>query len=262
MTIHDFLEKFGRTVLESPLSTKSEEPPELAEIRLAVLDQVREKSYRSGGRKVFPYDLVRVQLRGLEESRQPVFAGRFFRNYLEQEIHAALRNAACRFPENLRVDVQAQTGLPKPGEQWLVVEVASQHPGGAAAAAKLTVKEGTANVRELPLDKPRINIGRVVDVYRNEGLSRRNDLAFAEETPVNRSVSREHAHIRHDRATGEYRLFNDRWYKLDGPGTPDCGIWIVRDGLSHEVHRDSRGAKLEHGDEVHFGRAIVLFELE
>ena len=38
MTLNDFLEKFGRTVLESPLATKAQEPPELAEIRLAVLD--------------------------------------------------------------------------------------------------------------------------------------------------------------------------------------------------------------------------------
>jgi hypothetical protein len=52
----------------------------------------------------------------------------------------------------------------------------------------------------------------VVDVYRDAGLFRRNDLAFAADTDVNRSVSREHAHILHDRVSGEYRLFNDRWY--------------------------------------------------
>jgi hypothetical protein len=36
----------------------------------------------------------------------------------------------------------------------------------------------------------------------------------------------------------------------------------VRDGLSHEVHRNSRGTKLEPGDEIHFGRAVVVFEGE
>jgi hypothetical protein len=35
----------------------------------------------------------------------------------------------------------------------------------------------------------------------------------------------------------------------------------VRDGLSREVHRDPRGTRLEPGDEIHFGRAIVMFEL-
>jgi hypothetical protein len=261
MSINEYLEKFGKALFEKPLASPANEPPELAEIRLAVLDRAREKSYRSGGRKVFPYDLLRVELRGLEDSRQPIFAGRFFRQYLEQEVHAALRNDGCRFPENLRVDVEATAGLPKPGEPWLTVQVASQNPSAPVAAARLVVREGAANVGELRLDKARTNIGRVVDVYRNEGLSRRNDLAFTEDTPINRSVSREHAHILHDRTSGEYRLFNDRWYKLDGPGTPDCGIWIVRDGISHEVHRNSRGAKLEPGDEIHFGRAVALFEM-
>ena len=119
------------------------------------------------------------------------------------------------------------------------------------------MRAGTANVAELRLTKPRTHIGREIDVYRNQGLYRRNDLAFVEDTEINRSVSREHAHIRHDRATGEYRLFNDRWYQRGA----ECGTWIVRDGLSREVHRDPRGTRLEPGDEIHFGRAIVMFEL-
>ena len=260
MTINDFLEKFGRTLFEAPLATaaKADEPPELAEIRLAVLDRAREKSYRSGGRKVFPYDLLRVHLRGVEESRYGIFAGRFFRQYLEQEVRSALQEAGCRYPENLRVEVLPVVGLPQRGEEWLVVEAASQEES-ASAAARLVVREGAANVPELRLDKARINIGRVVDVYRAEGLSRRNDLAFAAETEVNATVSREHAHIVRDRATGEYRLFNDRWYQR-GARAGDCGLWIVRDGMSQEVHRDSRGARLEPGDEIHFGRAVVLFE--
>ena len=106
---------------------------------------------------------------------------------------------------------------------------------------------------------PRTNIGRVVDVYRAEGLFRRNDLAFEADTEINRSVSREHAHIQYDRTTGECRLFNDRWYQRT-PRGGDCATWIVRDGMSQEVHRTPRGAKLEPGDEIHFGQAIVVFE--
>ena len=269
MSISDFLEKWGRTVFERPLATAEPggagvEPPELAEIRLAVLDQVGEKSYRSGGRKVFPFDLLRIELRGLEESRRAIFAGPFFRKYLEQEVQSSLRNAGCRFPEDLRVEVEATAGLPQAGEEWLVVDARSQErkPRTGPPVARLVVREGTANAAEVRLDKARTNIGRVVDVYRDHGLFRRNDLAFAEDTPVNRSVSREHAHIVFDRASGEYRLFNDRWYPLAGQGTADCGIWVVRDGMSQEVHRNARGTKLEPGDEIHFGRVVVTFELD
>lgn len=264
MNLGDYLEKFGRTVFESPLATapNPDEPPELAEIRLAVIDRIREKSYRSGGKKVFPFDLLRVNLRGVEESRAGIFTGRFFHKYLEEEVHNALRGAGCRFPEHLRVDVEASTGLPKQGEEWLTVDAISQETNGRASkpAARLVVCEGMANAAGIDLGKSRTNIGRVVDVYRSEGLHRRNDLAFAEDTEVNRSVSREHAHIVFDKISGDYRLFNDRWYRRGGATQSECGTWIVRDGMSQEVHRDSRGFKLEPGDEIHFGRAVVKFE--
>ena len=263
MSLGEFLERFGRTVFESPLSggksADRKEPEELAEIRLAVLDRVREKSYRSGGRKVFPYDLLRVRLRGLEESRREVFAGSFFRRYLEQEIAGALRNAGCRYPENLRVEVDAEAGLPRHGEEWLTVEAAAQEHPESDAKPRLVVREGKANQKAVSITKARINIGRVVDVYRDKGLFRRNDLAFPEENAINRTVSREHAHIRFDQSTGECRIFNDRWHARGQTG--ECGTWIVRDGMSQEVHRDSRGVKLEPGDEIHFGSAVVDFEV-
>ena len=265
MTLSEFLEKFGRTVFEGPLSAPPprETPAELAEIRLAILDRIREKSYRSGGKKVFPFDLLRVELRGVEEGRRDLFAGQFFRRYLEQEVHGALHAAGCRFPENLRVDVEPRVGLPQRGENWLVVEALSQNSGAVPRQmARLAVHEGAANVAELRLDKARTHIGRTRDVYRSEGLFRRNDLVFEEDTEVNRSVSREHAHIRFDKLTGEYRLFNDRWLARGERQAQECGTWIVRDGLSLEVHRDSRGTRLEPGDEIHFGRAVVIFELE
>jgi hypothetical protein len=261
MTISDYLEKFGRTLFEAPLATapRPDEPPELAEIRLAVLDQIREKSYRSGGRKVFPYDLMRVQLRGVEQSHCSVLSGQFFRRYLEQEMRNALREAGCRYPETLRVDIEAIPDLPQHDEKWLIVETASQEQA-AMPVACLVVQAGEANMREMRLDKARTNIGRVVDVYRAEGLFRRNDLAFEADTEINRSVSREHAHIQYDRTTREYRLFNDRWYQRT-PRGGDCATWIVRDGISHEVHRTPRGTRLEPGDEVHLGQAILLFEM-
>ena len=112
---------------------------------------------------------------------------------------------------------------------------------------------------ELLVTKDRVNIGRVVDVYRAEGIARRNDLAFAAESEINRTVSREHAHVVYDKESGEYRLHNDRWYKRTGGA---CNLWIVREGLSQEVHRDARGTRLESGDEIHIGKAAVKFTLK
>jgi hypothetical protein len=265
MTLAEYLERWGRAVFEGPFAHgQASEPPEVAEIRFAILDQVREKSYRSGGKKVFPFNVVRVHLRGIEDRRAPVFTGKFFRSYFEQELRHHLDNSECRYPEDLRMEVQVMRELPARGQEWLWVEVESQERAAAAPhpTARLMVVEGKANQAELTLSKSRINIGRTVDVYRSEGLHRRNDLAFTEDTEINRTVSREHAHITYDKATGEYRLFNDRWYKRDEPGAPACGIWIVRDGLSQEVHRTARGTKLEAGDEIHLGKAVVKFQVK
>jgi pSer/pThr/pTyr-binding forkhead associated (FHA) protein len=130
-----------------------------------------------------------------------------------------------------------------------------EQAGASKKSARLVVSQGSSNTPELPLDKPRVHIGREVDVYRNGGMHRRNDLAFVEDSEENRSVSREHAHIDRDSTTGEYRLFNDRWYERGA----DCGTRIVRDGVSIEVHRDTRGRRLERGDEIHLGRAVLIF---
>ena len=66
--------------------------------------------------------------------------------------------------------------------------------------------------------------------------------------------------MEYDEADGYYRIYNDRWYKRDEKGEGSCGIWIVRDGLSREVQRNERGTRLESGDEIHLGRAVVIFE--
>ena len=258
MNVTEFLEKWGRTLFEGPLARNAslESPRELAEIRFAVLEEVRRHSYRAGGRMVFPFDLVRVNMRGVEESRAPVFRSGFFQRYLEHELQGNLRENAVRFPEQMRVEVDVAAGLPMPNEPWLTVAVESkaQH-AGPRTPARLIVRNGSANAAELAIEKARVHIGREVDVYRNGGMHRRNDLAFVEDSEPNRSVSREHAHIDYDKTTDAYRLFNDRWYER---GT-DCGTRIVRDGVSIEVPRDTRGTRLEPGDEIHFGRAIVIF---
>jgi FHA domain len=250
MNVTEFLERWGRSVFENPLATAAaDSPPELAEIRFAVLEEVRRKSYRAGARMVFPFDLVRVSMRGVEESRAAAFRSGFFHSYLAHEIQGRLRADSVRFPEQLGVEVEVTTGLPLPGEEWLTVVAGSQEQNASSRGrARLVVRQGSANFAELAVEKPRVYIGREVDVYRDGGIRRRNDLAFAED-----SVSREHAHIDYDERTGEYRLFNDRWYTR---GT-DCGTRIVRDGVSLEVHRDTRGTRLEPGDEIHLGRAVV-----
>jgi hypothetical protein len=267
MKISELIERLGRTVFEAPFGATAQamgESPEVAEIRIAVLDEVRKKIQRAGGHALCPYNVVRIQIRAAA-GEGAVFERDFFRRFFDEEVRKGLTKEVCRFPEDLRVEVHATTDE----QQWLRVEMMAveiapppKEIPRARRTARLVVAAGTANKTEIPLLKARTNIGRLADVYKSEGLSRRNDLAFAEDNPINRTVSREHAHVVHDKKTGEYRLFNDRWYKRGNKAENNCGLWIVRDGMGQEVHRDTRGTRLLPGDEIHMGKAVLKFQIK
>jgi hypothetical protein len=264
VAISNVIERLGRAIFEAPFGGNriSKDAPELAEIRLAVLDAVKLKSHRASGKHVFPYNVVRVELLGVPEEQAAVFQSEFLASYLADELKTGLKRSNYRFAPDLRVDIRTTPRLPMPKENWLAVETELENRKAEDAAsrprrpAKLVVINGAANHQELLLSKLRTNIGRTAEVFREAGPSRRNDLVFTEDNEINRTVSREHAHIIHSPKTGEYRIINDRWYK----GEANCGIWIVRDSLSQPVHRGSRGTVLKPGDEVHLGSAILRFQ--
>ena len=271
MKVSELIERLGRTVFEAPFGAFSDtmgDSPEVAEVRIALLDEIAKKIQRAGGKALFPYNVVRVVILA-SGSGAAVFERDFFRRFFEEEVRKGLAKEACRFPADLRVEVRAVSDDVESNGKWLRIETAAEDTEDAddeapraRRAARLVVAAGTANKSEIPLQKSRTNIGRLVDVYKAEGLSRRNDLAFAEDIPINRTVSREHAHIVHDKKTGEYRLFNDRWYQRGNKPENNCGLWIVRDGMGQEVHRDTRGTRLLPGDEIHFGKAVVKFQIK
>jgi hypothetical protein len=232
-----------------------------------VLEQILKKGQRAAGKIVFPYNLVRICVKGVSGEESAFLQSDFLKGYFEQEIRRSLARSNYRFPDDLEVEFRATVELPGAEEEWLRIETESRPAREPATApsrrtARLTVVRGAATAPEILLSKERTNIGRTVEVYRAHGPSRRNDLAFTEETEVNATVSREHAHILHCKDTGEYRLYNDRWHGPGRTGAGGCGLWIFRDGLSRAVHRDARGVRLKPGDEIQLGKAIVKFQMK
>ncbi len=266
MALSNVFEKLGRAVFESPFGANrlAKDAPELAEIRLAALDVVKAKSHRVSGKYVFPYDLIRIELLGVPEEQAQVFQNDFLKGYFAEELKAGLTRASYRFPAGLHFEFGTSPRLPEKGESWLSVETAMRQPSTestpshAASIGCFTVIHGTANQMKLMLKKARTNIGRTAEVYRTAGPSRRNDLVFVGDDEIDKTVSREHAHVLRSSTTGEYRLFNDRIYK----GEDQCALWIVRDGLSLPVHKSPRGTLLQTGDEVYVGTAVLRFSLE
>ena len=114
--------------------------------------------------------------------------------------------------------------------------------------ARLIVVEGQAETPEIAIDRDLIYLGRLKQVINSRtGLERQNQLAFdASET----TVSRKHARIEYDAASGKFRLFNDpeiTSVSRDGRGIP-CDA--------------TRGLQLRSGDELILGKARVRFEID
>lgn len=263
MAISNVIERLGKAIFENPFGTNklAKDAPELAEIRISVLDAIKARSHQASGKSVFPYNVVRIQLHGIPEDRANVFQSEFLAKYFAEEVRSGLQRSNFRFPGDLRVELSTTSTLPGEGEEWLSIETTLEAPqasstdGEPLPPARLAIVKGTAAQAEFPLDKVRTNIGRTAEVFHTSGPSRQNDLAFSEENEINRTVSREHAHIERSLKTNEYRLINDRAYK----GEENCGLWIVRSGLSQAVHRSTRGALLQDGDEIHLGSAVLRF---
>src|SRR5450432_1851726 len=167
MALSDLIEQLGRTIFEAPFGSGqvSQDLPELAEIRLALLDEIKSKSHRVAGRRVFAHNLVRVHLLGVPEKQAVAFEGDFFPKYFEQELKSGLTRANYRFPDDLRVEFRTSPRLPDRNENWIAVETEAIAPAMKETAAradrpaKLVVVRGTASRPELPLKKQRTNIG-------------------------------------------------------------------------------------------------------
>lgn len=259
------------------------EPQEPLEIRQAVIRQVVDASQPTGrGRRVLPYDVVSVEvIAETAEARRVIEAVLEREAGLESSIRGALQGAGCPPPPSLRVELhyrkKAPAGWPA-GRRYAVSgravdggaasplasatasATAPVEPVGAASGAqgpvtvRLSVARGRAARKVVRVCAERVNLGRGEEVVdRDHRLARRNDVAFVAGDDAGDTVSRAHAHIRCS-SSGDCRLRDD--------GSAH-GTRIVRSGRTIEVTPgNTRGVRLQPGDEVHLGRAVVRFAIE
>jgi hypothetical protein len=112
----------------------------------------------------------------------------------------------------------------------------------------LTIVNGSADKPAYTLALDRINLGRCAEVRDSRNhLIRTNDVVFKDGAgAINDTVSRRHAHIDYNDATGDFRVFDDR---------SAHGTTIVRNGKTIGVPAGSRGVRLLSSDEVVLGEA-------
>jgi len=240
-------------------------PEEPLEWIPAMLDEIEKRVVPTGGRgRVFPYEVIRVELRvtpdNLEAARAVFGSGAF-----EERVRARLREVRCAVPAELRVRLRVR---PRQAEGESPFAIAFREPVGERRpgpptvvapppmpAVRIMVIEGQCRRRMNVLELERINLGRL-DSVEGSGAERlrRNHVAFlGSDDPVNATVSRAHAHIEYFAGDG-FRVFDD--------GSAH-GTRITRDGRSVPVARGAvRGVKLRHRDEIELGTARVMFTVE
>ncbi|HKQ56792.1 MAG TPA: FHA domain-containing protein [Candidatus Eisenbacteria bacterium] len=232
-----------------------------------MLDEIEQRVVPSGGRgRVFPYEVIRVELRvdpaSLEAARAVFGAGAF-----EERVRERLRQVRCEAPAELSVRLRVRTrqaddespyviAFRHPvGEKRTDAEVERERAATAVPAVRIMVVEGQCRRRIHALKLERINLGRLESVEgRGAQRLRRNQVAFLDrDDPVNTTVSRAHAHIEYFAGDG-FRVFDD--------GSAH-GTRIMREGRSIAVARGAvRGVRLRNGDEIQLGMARLVFLAE
>jgi hypothetical protein len=207
------------------------------------------------GRQVFPFNQVRVAVVATTPRARTRLEVAFDGPpSLQQRIVSHLEAAGCSVPVlNVRVSF-----VPRPGPDWsepdfnlTCARVAAPAPAeGRTARLELTVTHGVAEQECYAFTSSPIAIGRGEEVRDSrQRLLRTNDLVFAEGGgDVNDTVSRRHARIEHDEASGTFRVYDD--------GSAQ-GTGVIRQGRGIAVPRGTRGTRLQSGDEIVLGRARV-----
>jgi hypothetical protein len=231
------------------------------DIRKDVLRQIGGKLVTiRPGKRSFPFKFLTIEFFVPDEERQAIFETAFVEaQALQTDIQIFLQRELGEKPAALRIAVNVQVA-PPPADVTGVFRLVYRRtamPDGEAHTqpnAQLVILKGQTTRERYVLDKERTYIGRLPQVTDKAGrIVRRNDIVFADNSDeANQTVSRVHAHIHYDAASGEYRLCDD----LSAYGTR-----VVRDGQPHEAPQ-RRGVKLKAGDEVFFGEACARFEVE
>lgn len=221
------------------------------------------------GRRVFPYNLVRLVLLaapGDKSARARLAAVVEGPPSLSDRLADRLKTGGCSID---RIETTVRY-VRRPGTSWTdpdfhveldrtetSVQPSRGTPSGDVVAMrlKLTVVTGATVQRSYAFTTCRIDIGRRSDVVdQRQRLIRTNHVAFAEDGPdENRTVSRRHAHIEFVERDRCYRIWDDRSVH---------GTMIVRNGRAIRVPAGSRGTKLESDDQIVLGQARLRVTVE
>ena len=244
-----------RNFFDAPLGNGAS-PLELLHAALGELERKVQPTGR--GSRIFPYTrvIVHVAQPGADrDAIEAVFA------QLGARLRERLAEVRCDVPPALSASV-CVTDAAEGAAPVLRLECSND----AAAMA-----EALANTAALPVPALRVRVvkgqcaladytiqGSAVAIGRGEAPSdtaggvRRNDIAFLEvRDGITETVARAHARLEFDSALRAYVLFNE---------SGSNPTYLLRGGRSLRVARDPRGVRVQPGDELQLGRAVLRIE--
>jgi hypothetical protein len=225
------------------------------EIVHAIVDAIEQEAQPAGrGRRVLPFALVRVSVAAsTPRARAHLQAAIDGPPDLRSRILERLHGAGC-VPLSLTVAVAF---APRARQDWLQPEfqlefvaqpAAPAEPAASSVRLELDVVHGAAGQPSYTFTSFPVAIGRGAEVQSAQRqLIRRNDVAWSDGgDAVTSTVSRRHARIERDAATGALRLYDE--------GSAH-GTNVVRQGRVFVVPCGARGLRIEAGDEIVLGQA-------
>jgi hypothetical protein len=230
------------------------------EVRRQILEELESRIVIDRGKRLFPFDGVRVRLFAPDAQAQEVFAAAFVHDgSLESDIRQLLGNAGK--PGKPHIEIALEVADPSSAElsgkshqlELTTLDTAKAAPAHTGEAS-LTVMSGAAEQPVYVVAKDRFYIGRLGEVLDKDGrLLRRNDLVFLDNgDEINSTVGRAHAYLWFNREKGEFRVVDE---------VSRYGTRVFRDNRNIEVSPGNpRGTGLRPGDRIYFGRACVRLD--
>jgi hypothetical protein len=236
-------------------------PPQPLEVAHAIVEAVAEHVEPGGrGRHVFPYHRVKVSMAApTKDARAQLEAVIDGSPSLAERIAERLGSAGC---DTTNLDVRTSY-VTAATAHWtdpsfnlellrlnLSLPSARERPARSAATLELTIEHGTAERASYTFSVTPINLGRCAEICDSRHrLIRSNHVAFVDAGgEVNASVSRRHAHVAYDAASGQLRVCDDR---------SEHGTGILRGVRLITVPAGARGIRIQSGDVIVLGQARV-----
>jgi hypothetical protein len=226
------------------------------ELLQAALDELERRAYASGrGARVFPYSGIVVHVAQPAADRAAIDA---VFGQLPGRLRERLAELRCEMPPGFRARVDVSDAVRPDG---IVLWVECSHddaPSGRAAEhapeLRVTVAKGQCDRADYTFEGGTIAIGRGAEPADAYGRVRRNHVAFVEvRDGVTETVARAHARLEFDPASRAYHLFNE---------SNSNPTFLLRGGRSMRIApRDPRGVRVQSGDEVQLGRAILALAI-